>query len=326
MKKIVLSGIQPTGLIHIGNYLGALKNWVESQKKEEFKCIYTIVDLHALTIKQDPKKYAGQTLNLTIDYLALGIDPKKSILFVQSHIPEHTELMWILNTLTPMGELERMTQYKEKAEQNKQNINAGLFNYPVLMAADILLYKTNLVPVGADQVQHVEIARSIAQKFNTRYGKTFKEPHALLTKGSRIMGLDGNHKMSKSRNNYVGIFEEPEEISKKFKGATTDSGKEIKFSKEKPQISNLLTIYSAFSCEKIEDVEKKFEGKGYAEFKEDLGKTVADALAPFREKRKELEGKKDEVKQILADGAKKARSIAQETMREVRNKVGLLKV
>ncbi|MFC1618217.1 tryptophan--tRNA ligase [Patescibacteria group bacterium] len=321
MSKI-FSGIQPTGLVHIGNYLGAIKQWVKLQDKND--CIFCVVDLHALTVEQDPKAFPQQVLNLAIDYLALGIDPAKSILFVQSHVPEHTELTWIFNTLTPIGELERMTQYKEKSQQNTKNINTGLFDYPVLMAADILLYKTDTVPVGQDQVQHIEITRTIARKFNNKYGQTFQEPKPLLTKGARIMGLsDAKQKMSKSLNNYVGLFEDEESIKAKFKKATTDSGNEVKADESKPEISNLLDIYSAFSGKSIEEAEQEFAGKGYGDFKEALGQTVADALAPYRAKREELAQDPDAVKQVLADGAKKAKAIAEQTMDEVKEKVGL---
>lgn len=317
----VFSGMQPTGFIHLGNYLGAIKNWVALQDK--YECIYSVVDLHALTVEQNPKEYPQQVLDLALDYLALGVDPKKSTLFIQSHVPEHTELTWILNTLTPLGDLQRMTQYKEKAQQNAKNINAGLFDYPVLMAADIILYKAKAVPVGEDQIQHVELTRSLVKKFNTRYGATFPEPKALLTKGARIMGLDGAHKMSKSRNNYVAVFEEPASIMAKFKKAKTDTGKEIKFSPDKPEISNLMRIYHTFTGKDHQAIETEFAGRGYAEFKEILGKTVAESLAPFRAKRAELAKDIDKIKEILRDGALKAKAIAEPTMAEVREKMGL---
>ncbi len=317
----IFSGMQPTGLIHLGNYLGAIKNWVALQDK--YECIFSIVDLHALTIEQDPQKYPQQVLDLALDYLALGVDPPKCTLFIQSHVPEHTELAWILNTLTPMGDLQRMTQYKEKSQQNAKNINAGLFDYPVLMAADIILYKAQAVPVGEDQIQHVELTRSLVKKFNTRYGNTFPEPKVLLTRGARVMGLDGNHKMSKSRGNYVAVFENPDSIMSKFKKAKTDTGKEVRFSPDKPEISNLMGIYHAFTGKTHEAIEAEFAGKGYAEFKEKLGQTVAESLAPFRARRQELAKNVDDVKTILRDGAKKAKAIAEQTMTEVREKVGL---
>lgn len=317
----ILAGAQPTGILHLGNYLGAIKNWVTLQEK--YDCLYCIVDLHALTIEQDPKKFPRQVLDLAIDYLALGVDPRKAAIFIQSQVPEHTELAWILNTLTPLGDLQRMTQYKEKAQQNAKNINAGLFTYPVLMAADILLYKAQGVPVGEDQAQHVELTRTLAKKFNNRYGQTFPEPKVLLTKGARIMGLDGGAKMSKSRGNYVAVFEEPDSIMAKFKKAKTDTGKEVKASPDKPEISNLMGIYHAFTGKSHQEIEAEFAGQGYAEFKETLGKTVVESLAPFRAKRAELVKNVDEVKTILRDGAKKAKAIAEQTMAEVRDKVGL---
>lgn len=320
MKRI-FSGIQPTGFIHIGNYLGALKQWVKLQDQTE--AIFCVVDLHALTIDQDPKKYPEQVMNLAIDYLAIGMDPQKAILFIQSQVREHTELTWIFNTLTPMGELNRMTQYKDKSKQHAQNINVGLFDYPVLMAADILLYKADTVPVGEDQVQHVELTRTIARRFNKKYGQTFPEPKPFLATGARIGGLDGTGKMSKSLNNYVAVFDKPEDIITKFKKATTDSGKEIRFGQDKPEISNLLKIYMAFTDKDEKTVMAEMAGKGYGEFKEILGKTVAEALAPFRAKRQQLEKNPNEIRDILQDGAKRAREIAAATMAEVRDKVGL---
>jgi len=317
----IFSGIQPTGFIHIGNYLGALKQWVKLQDQGE--AIFCVVDLHALTIDQDPKKYPEQVLNLAIDYLAIGMDPQKSILFVQSQVQEHTELTWIFNTLTPIGELNRMTQYKDKSKQHAENINVGLFDYPVLMAADILLYKADTVPVGEDQVQHVELTRTIARRFNKKYGNTFPEPKPYLTNGARIGGLDGKGKMSKSLNNYVAVFDKPEDIIAKFKKATTDSGKEIRFGKDKPEISNLLTIYMAFTDKDEKTAVAELAGKGYGEFKEILGNTVAEALAPFRVKRQKLEKNPNAVRDILQEGAKRAREIAAATMAEVRDKVGL---
>ena len=246
----ILSGIQPTGSIHIGNYLGALKQWVELQKKN--KCIFFIADLHSLTIPYEPKEFQKNILEAAIAHLAIGISPQKSIFFVQSQVKEHTELCWLLNTICPVGDLQRMTQYKEKAKQFKKNINAGLLNYPVLQAADILLYKTEMVPVGKDQVQHIELARTIARKFNKKFGKTFPEPEPLLSeKGAKIMSLkDPKKKMSKSLGPdfYVSIFDEPEEIKRKVMSAVTDTEKIIKYNpSRKPGISNLLTIYSLFS-------------------------------------------------------------------------------
>ncbi|OGZ32419.1 MAG: tryptophan--tRNA ligase [Candidatus Portnoybacteria bacterium RBG_13_40_8] len=322
---IVFSGMRPSGQLHIGNYLGALKNWVELQKKHQ--CVFGVVDYHAITTPFNPKAIKKDSMALVLDYLAAGIDPKKSIIIVQSHIPEHTELAWILSTLAPLGELERMTQFKDKAKQNKENVNAGLFCYPVLMAADILLYKADLVPVGEDQAQHVELTRTLARKFNNKFGKTFPEPKAQLLKfGARIMSLtDPNQKMSKTGDESIALIDSPEKIREKIKKAVTDSGKEVKYDeKNKPAISNLLTIYHLFSDKAIADIEKKYQGKGYAEFKKDLTEVIIRGLKPFQERRKKLEKNPRLTEKILAEGQKKAQKIAQETIKEVKTKMGLI--
>jgi len=323
----VFSGIQPTGELHIGNYLGAIKQWVELQEKNE--CIFCIVDLHAITEPYEPKEMQKRIFETAISYLATGIDPEKSIIFVQSQIKEHTELTWLLNTICPIGELQRMTQYKEKSQQFRKSINAGLLNYPVLMTADILLYKTELVPVGKDQSQHVELTRTIAKKFNQRFGEVFIIPKTLLPKiGAKIMGLNNpKKKMSKSFGpaNYIGLFDEPEIIKKKIMGAVTDPGKVIKYDpKKKPGISNLLTIFSLFSDKSIKTVEKSFKEKGYAEFKKSLANLLVNSLEQFRRKRKELLSREVYVKEILNRGAKRAQTIAQSTIQEVRKKMGLV--
>jgi len=322
----ILSGIQPTGTLHIGNYLGAIKQWLELQKKNQ--CVFIVVNLHSITIPYNPKQMQKNIFSATMDYLATGIDPKKCIIFVQSQIKEHTELAWLLETITPIGELERMTQFKEKARQHKENINAGLFAYPALMAADILLYKTNIVPVGEDQAQHVELTRTLARKFNNKFGKVFIEPQTQLSKfGARIMSLDNPEvKMSKSLpNGCIFLTDSPDAIRQKIKTAVTDSGKEIKFDeKNKPAISNLLTIYHLFSDKPIQDVEKKYQGKGYAEFKKDLAEIIIKGLKPFQERRKKLEKNPQLVEKILAEGEKKAQKIAQQTMKEVKTKMGLI--
>jgi tryptophanyl-tRNA synthetase len=269
MKPLLISGIQPTGRLHIGNYLGALKNFVDLQNSGEYQCYFFIADLHSLTEDFAPKEKAEQILELTADFLAAGIVSKKSTIFLQSQIPAHSELAWIFNTITPLGELRRMTQFKDKAETQKQNVNAGLLTYPTLMAADILLYDAKFVPVGEDQLQHLELARTLARKFNARFGKTFIEPQPILTQTPRVMSLTSPHKkMSKSEpSGCLFIDDFPEEIKKKIARATTDSGSEIKYSPgKKAGISNLLEIYSALSSEPIEKIEKKFKGKGYAEF------------------------------------------------------------
>lgn len=322
----VLSGIQPTGSIHIGNYLGAIKQWIKLQ--EENDCIFFIADLHSLTAPYNPKELQKNIFENAIAYLAAGIDPEKSIFFVQSRIKEHTELCWLLNTVAPLGDLERMTQYKEKSKQFKKNINAGLLDYPVLQTADILLYKTNAVPVGKDQVQHVELARTIARKFNQKFGKTFAEPKALLSKKTaKILSLNNpKKKMSKSLGpqSYISLFEEPETIKKKIMSAVTDTDKIIKYSpRTKPGISNLLTIYSLFSNKTIKEVEKEFTGKGYANLKKSLAELLISSLEPFRKKKKELVLREVYVDAILDRGAKKARVIADSTMKEVKKKMGL---
>lgn len=331
-KQRVFSGIQPSGNLHIGNYLGAIRQFVDLQKTHE--AIYCIVDEHAITVPQNPKELYKNTLDAATMYLAAGLDPKKSIIFVQSHVPAHTELGWILNTITPLGELERMTQFKEKAKKGKKKtgILAGLFNYPTLMAADILLYKPNLVPVGEDQVQHVEFTRMIASKFNRSYGNTFIIPQPLIQKEvARIMGLDDpTKKMSKSApspNNYIALLDSPKEIRRKIKIAVTDSGKEVRFDKvKKPAISNLMTIYSAFSNLSISGVEKRYHKKGYKEFKEELGELLVEKLEPLQKKYYDLSRKKKQVLKILRDGAGRAQPIAQKTLKEAKTKIGLVEL
>ena len=322
----VFSGIQPTGTIHIGNYLGAIKQWIELQEKN--KCVFCIVDLHALTVPYDPKKLQELILEKAIAYLAAGVNPEKSIIFVQSQVREHAELTWLLNTVTPLGELGRMTQYKEKSKKFKSNLNAGLLDYPVLMAADILLYQTDLVPVGEDQAQHVELTRTIARKFNQRFGETFKIPEVKLPKmGARIMSLiNPAKKMSKSDpwESYIGLFDEADEIKQKIMRSVTDTGKIIKYNPEKKAgISNLLTIYSLFSGKTIKELERKFKTKGYADFKKSLTEVLVNSLEPFRRKRKELLSREVYVKEILEQGRKRAEILAQSTMNEVRKKMGL---
>jgi len=323
----VFSGIQPTGTIHIGNYLGAIKQWIELQEKN--KCVFCIVDLHALTVPYDPKKLEELILEKAIAYLAAGVNPEKSIIFVQSQVREHAELTWLLNTVTPLGELGRMTQYKEKSKKFKSNLNAGLLNYPVLMAADILLYQTDLVPVGEDQAQHVELTRTIARKFNQRFGETFNIPEVKLPKmGARIMSLiNPAKKMSKSDpwESYIGLFDEADEIKQKIMKSVTDTGKIIKYNPEKKAgISNLLTIYSLFSGKTIKELERKFKTKGYADFKKSLTEVLVNSLEPFRRKRKELLSREVYVKEILEQGRKRAEILAQSTMNEVRKKMGII--
>jgi len=323
----VLSGIQPTGQMHIGNYLGAVKHWTELQAQHD--CFFPVVDLHALTVTQNPKEFSKTTLAKVVELLSVGLDPEQCVIFLQSHVKQHTELAWIFNTITPIAELERMTQYKDKSEKHKKNANAGLLTYPTLMAADILLYRTQGVPVGKDQMQHLELTRLIVRKFNNLYGKTFREPKALVSKqGAKIMSLsDPKRKMSKSDNaqSYISLFEEPSSIRKKLMRATTDAGKEVIYNPtKKPGVSNLLAIYSLFAEESLKDTEKHFHDKGYATLKKDVAELLVNKLDPFRRKKKELLARDLYLKEILKHGAKKAQSIAEATMEDVRSKIGLL--
>lgn len=321
----IFSGIQPSGEIHIGNYLGALKQWIQLQEKNE--CVFCIVDLHSITVPYDIIGLKKRILEKAIAYLAAGLDPKKAIIFVQSQVPEHTELSWLLSTITPIGDLLRMTQYKEKSKKHPKNINAGLLNYPILMAADILLYQTEAVPIGKDQSQHVELTREIARRFNQKFGQTFKIPKVLLPKkGAKIMSLtEPKKKMSKtdSPQSCIFLFEEPEMIRKKIMTAQTDSGKQVKYKLSlKPGISNLLTIYSAFSDVPIAKIEKEFKNKGYQVFKEKLAQLLIEKLEPFRRKKKELENQQALLEKILEAGRKRAQIIAFQTMEKVRKNMG----
>ncbi|HUD08977.1 MAG TPA: tryptophan--tRNA ligase [Candidatus Saccharimonadales bacterium] len=325
MKQRIFSGIQPSGTLHIGNYLGAVKNWVALQEK--YDSIFCVVDLHAITVPQDPEALRQKTLELAKIYLAAGINTQESTIFVQSHIPEHTELAWILNTITKIPELERMTQFKDKAKEQRQNSNAGLFNYPVLMAADILLYDTNVVPIGEDQLQHVELARTLAKRFNQQFGETFVVPEPYIVKeGMRIMGLDDpSKKMSKSAAselNYIALTDTPEKIREKIKKAVTDSGKNVRYADDKPAIKNLINIYSLLDNVKPEEVEKIYKGKSYSEFKADLAEVIVDFLKNFQEKYDAIDD--NEVLKMLETGKEKAKKMAEAKMNEVREKVGLL--
>jgi tryptophanyl-tRNA synthetase len=321
----VFSGIRPTGELHIGNYLGAIKQWIKLQDENE--CFFCIVDYHAITTPFDPEKMEKNIFETLIAYLASGLDPQKCTIFVQSQIKEHTELAWILGTITPIGDLRRMTQFKEKAKKHPEYLNAGLLNYPILMAADILLYKTDLVPVGKDQIQHVELTREIARRFNKMFGNVFKEPKVLISEGEKIMSLQNpKKKMSKTDDpkGCILLFDEPEEIEKKIKSAVTDLEREIRYDPvKKPGISNLLKIYSIFSEKNIKELEEKYKGKGYEEFKKDLTKLLVKKLEIFRRKKKELEKRKVYLKEILEKGAEKAEKIAKLTIKEVRERMGL---
>ncbi len=325
-KKRVFSGIQPSGDLHIGNYIGAIKQWVKMQ--EDYQCIYCIVDLHTVTIFQDPKVLKRRTRELVALYLACGINLKESIIFVQSHNPDHASLSWIMDCIASMGQFKRMTQYKSKSKKQKSFVSVGLFNYPALMAADILLYQTDVVPVGGDQKQHVELTRDLAGRFNSRFGKVFKEPDvSLLEVGARVKSLqDPSKKMSKSDedpNGTIDLLDSAKEVERKIKSAVTDSGKEIVFREDKPAISNLLGIYSQLGDISIEELEKKYKGKGYGEFKADLAKVVVEFLKPIQKKYSEIMEDEEGLEEILAQGAKKAKTISKKTLGEVYRVMGL---
>lgn len=328
MKKgLILSGIQPSGILTLGNYLGALRNWVDIQ--EEYECMYFIADLHAITVPQDPKELRENTKKALMQYLACGLDPSKNVIFVQSHVHEHAELAWVLDCNTYIGELSRMTQFKDKS-QKQVNVRVGLFNYPVLMAADILLYQADFVPVGEDQRQHLEITRDIARRYNSTYGKqVFTIPEAFISEtGAKIMSLkDPEKKMSKSDPNplaFISLLDDRDTIIKKFKKATTDSMNEVRFSDEQLGVKNLINIYSSITGKTPLEVEREFEGIGYGKFKMAVGETVADALEPIQKKYYELEAPENEeyIKNILKQGAEIASSKASETLKEVYETTG----
>lgn len=326
MKKRVFSGIQPTGNIHIGNYLAAIRHWVASQA--EFDNIFCIVDLHAITIPQRPQVLKAKIREVAGLLFAAGIDPKLSAVFVQSHIGAHAELAWILNCFIPMGWMYRMTQFKEKSEKQKELVSVGLFDYPALMAADILLYETDLVPVGEDQKQHVELTRDVAQRFNSIYGETFKLPEPVIPKvGARIMGLDDpTKKMSKSETregHAINLLDSPEDIRTKVMKATTDSLREIVFDENRPGIYNLLVIYELFTGLSRSDIEARFEGKGYADFKRELAEVVIEGLRPLQSRYRELTTDPTYLDSLLREGASRVRPIAEKTLTAVKNRVGL---
>ena len=326
MKKRVFSGIQPTGNIHIGNYLAAIKHWVASQA--EFDNIFCIVDLHAITLPQDPKILKAKIHEVAALLFAAGIDPKQSVLFVQSSISAHAELAWILNCFIPMGWMQRMTQFKEKAGKQKSQVSVGLFDYPALMAADILLYDTDIVPVGEDQKQHVELARDVAQRFNSIYGDTFKLPEAVIPQsGARIMGLDDpTGKMSKSEStsgHAINLLDSPDEIRSKVMRATTDSLREIRFDENRPGIYNLLTIYELFTGLSQADIEARFEGKGYSDLKQELAEVIVDSLSPLQTRYRELIADPTYLGSLLTEGASRVRPIAEKTLSLVKERAGL---
>jgi tryptophanyl-tRNA synthetase len=325
MKRI-FSGAQPTGNVHLGNYLGALRNWVALQR--EYESFFCIVNLHAITLPQDPKVLAAKTRELARIYLAVGIDPNVSTIFVQSDVAEHAELTWLLNCVARMSELERMTQFKDKARKQQENVGVGLFDYPVLMAADILLYQTDLVPVGEDQKQHLELTRDIAIRFNRDYGQTFVVPEPFIPKvGARIMSLaDPTKKMSKSDEESeagcIMLLDDADGVRRKFKRAVTDSGTEIQFNESRPAINNLLTIYQLLTGKSREEIEEHFSGKGYAKLKEELGDITIEFLKPFQERVRGIDD--DKLDQILRQGAERAAAIARMTLSQAKAKMGLV--
>lgn len=323
----ILSGIQPSGALHLGNYIGAVRQWQSLQKQHD--CYFCIVDYHALTIRPEPDELADNILSLTAWYRAFGLANAKTVVFQQSTVPAHTELAWILNTFAYMGELERMTQYKDKAKQHKKNNNVGLFTYPVLMAADILLYQTNLVPVGEDQKQHIELTRELAERVNGLYGDIFTVPEYFeAPQGARIMSLDDpSKKMSKSATTewgYIALNDSPEIIIKKIKKAVTDSGSEVKAVKDKPALTNLLTIYSVLSGKSVGEIEQLHLGQGYGRFKQNLANTIIDHLKPLQEQYTKYMARPEEyIEPVLQNGAQRASTIANKTLHDVKNKIGI---
>jgi len=324
----VFSGIQPSGSLHLGNYLGAICNWVAMQATHD--CVYCVVDLHAITVRQPRAELRRSTIDLANLFLAAGVDPERSIVFVQSHVPAHSELMWILNTVTYMGELRRMTQFKDKTGGGEgESIAVGLFDYPVLMASDILLYRADEVPVGEDQKQHVELTRDLAERFNNAFGKTFVVPQPVIPSvGARVMALDDpTKKMSKSAgsaNGYIALTDSPDVMRRKVKRAVTDSGSDVRAGADKPALTNLLGIYSVLSGESVEAIVARYEGRGYADFKSDLGEVVVDALTPIQARIRELEADKSLTLEVLREGAERAEAIAARTLAKARERVGLV--
>lgn len=328
-KKIVFSGVQPSGTLTIGNYIGAIKNFVELQNSGEYENYYCVVDLHAITVPQKPQDLRKNTLDVLALYIAAGIDPEKSTLFIQSHVAAHTELSWVLNTIAYMGQLNRMTQFKDKSQKSDENLNSGLFTYPVLMAADILLYQTNLVPVGDDQKQHLELARDLAQRFNFKYSDTFKIPEPLIQNfGARIMSLQNPETtMSKSdsdENAKILLLDDSDAIRRKVKRAVTDSLGVVAYNDEQLGLKNLLTIYSIFSGKDIATIVKQYEGQGYGVFKEELAEVIIEGLTPIQERYNEIRNNKEYLEKVYKEGAAKAQYEAQKTLRKVYKKVGFI--
>ncbi|MBR6534993.1 MAG: tryptophan--tRNA ligase [Clostridia bacterium] len=327
-KKRIFSGVQPSGNLTIGNYLGAIKNWTTLQ--DDYECLYCVVDQHAITVRQTPADLRRRTYEIMAIYIACGLDPEKNIMYVQSHVPAHTQLSWVLNCYTMFGELSRMTQFKDKSSKNADNINAGLFTYPTLMASDILLYQADLVPVGEDQRQHIELTRDIAARFNSVYGDTFKIPEPYITKGAKINSLaEPTKKMSKSdpnANAYVSLLDNKDEIIKKFRRAVTDSDAVVCRAEGKDGINNLMTIYSCFTGKTDEEIVKEFEGKGYGDFKLAVGQVCADSLAPIQEEFERLMKDKAYLEQIFKANSEKAAYLARKTLSKVYRKVGFVQI
>lgn len=326
-KKRLFSAVQPSGILTLGNYIGAISNW--KKLMDEYECIYALADLHTLTVKQVPAELRSHSYELAALYIACGIDPSKCILFVQSHVPAHAELTWILNTITYPGELQRMTQFKDKSRSHADNVNMGLMDYPVLMASDILLYQADLVPVGADQKQHLEITRDLAMRFNSRYSDTFTVPEPYIAaSGAKIMSLqDPEKKMSKSDSNvnaFISMNDDRDTIIRKFKRAVTDSGSEIVASEDKPGITNLLTIYSCVTGIAVKDAEREFENKGYGDFKIAVGEAVADLVEPIKKEKEKILSDKSYLDEVFRNGALQAERIAGKTLSKVYRKVGLV--
>lgn len=326
-KKVIFSGIQPSGNLTIGNYLGALKNWVKLQ--DQYDCYFCVVDLHAITVRQEPKDLRRRTLEVIAIYIASGIDPEKNTVFIQSHVPTHSEAAWLLNCYTYIGELGRMTQFKDKSSRYGESVSAGLLNYPVLMAVDILLYNTDLVPVGKDQKQHLELTRDLAERFNNLYSPTFNIPEPYIAEsGAKIMDLqEPNKKMSKSSDNpnsYILIMDPPEVIRKKISRAVTDSIGIVKYSDEQPGVKNLMTILSVITGMTVEEIEKKYEGQGYAQFKIDVAEAIVNELEPIQKKVNELLENKDYLENVYKKGAEKAYYVSNKVLRKMQKKIGFI--
>lgn len=328
-KKRILSGIQPSGALTLGNYLGALKNWVDLAATEEYECYFMLADLHTITVRQEPKVFRKNAMDLLALFIASGLDPEKNPIFFQSHVPAHSMLGWVMMCYTYMGELSRMTQYKDKAKKHADNLNAGLFTYPSLMAADILLYQADLVPVGHDQMQHLEITRDLANRFNNSYSPTFKVPEAYIPKvGARVMSLqDPTKKMSKSdtnENGYILLLDSPDTIARKIKRAVTDSGGEVRRGEGKEGVENLMSIYSATTGKTMDEIETEFLGKGYGDFKSAVAEAVVDTIRPIQDRYNDLMSNKDYLEAIYKKGAECANKTAMKTVSKVYRKIGFI--